>query len=400
MTEHPRRAPAVRSGAAPDVLVVGGGIIGTLTALELARRGVRAAVVERGRPGGEASWAGAGILSPIYPWRYPEALGHLVNRSLALYPELAARLKAVSGIDPQLRYTGLIVPVFAAAEWADLAPALPWSERFGWRAERLTGREARRVEPCLAEGVAGAVFWPEVGQVRNPRLARGAEAAARAAGVVFHTGAEVTGFVRRRVGGSGAGRVTAVRTASGNLAAGRFLLAAGSWSGDLAREAGLDLPVAPVKGQILLLKSEPGRLSRIVKHDRAYLVPRADGRVLVGATMEMAGFDRRTTLSALHFLSGALLAMAPGLADAEVERHWMGFRPGTPDGLPYLGPAPGLEGVFVAAGHYRNGVILAPATAEAMACLLTGQAPPVPLSAFAVDRPRVADARVGFPLSA
>jgi glycine oxidase len=394
VSERPRQAPAVRRRATPDVLVVGGGIIGTLTALELVRRGACVAVAERGRPGRESSWAGAGILSPIYPWRYPEALSHLVNRSLALYPELAERLKTVSGVDPQLRHTGLIIPVFAAAEWAELAPALPWSERFGWRAERLSGREARRVEPCLAEGVAGAVFWPEVGQVRNPRLLRGAEAAARAAGVAYHTGADVTGFV-----GKG-GRVTAVRTAAGTLKAGRFLLAAGSWSGDLAREAGLDLPVAPVKGQILLLRTEPGRLSRIVKHDRAYLVPRKDGRVLVGATMEMAGFDRRTTLSALHFLSGALLAMAPGLADAQVERHWMGFRPGTPDGLPYLGKAPALENVFVAAGHYRNGVILAPATAEAMACLLMGEAPPVPLAAFAVDRPRVADADLGFPRSA
>ena len=155
-----------------------------------------------------------------------------------------------------------------------------------------------------------------------------------------------------------------------------------------------------MKGQILLLKAEPGRLSRIVKHDRAYLVPRADGHILVGATMEIAGFDQHTTLSALHFLSGALLAMAPGLSDAQVERHWMGFRPGTPDGLPYLGKAPGLANVFVAAGHYRNGVILAPATAEAMACLLTDAAPPVALDAFAVDRPKVADANLGFPLSA
>ncbi len=394
MSERSQRAPAVHSGSAPDVLVVGGGIIGTLTALALAGRGARVAVAERGRPGREASWAGAGILSPIYPWRYPEALSRLVNRSLALYPDLAARLEAVSGVDPQLRRTGLIVPVFAASEWADLAPALPWSERFGWRAERLNAHEARRVEPALADGVAGAVFWPDVAQVRNPRLARGAEAAARDAGVTYHTGADVTGFIRK------GGRVTAVRTATGTLKAGRFLLAAGSWSGGLAREAGLDLPVAPVKGQILLLKAEPGRLARIVKHDRAYLVPRADGRILVGATMEMAGFDRRTTLEALHFLSGALLSMAPGLAGAEVERHWMGFRPGTPDGLPYLGKAPGLDNVFVAAGHYRNGVILAPATAEAMACLLMEETPPVSLDAFAVDRPKVADAEVGFPRSA
>jgi glycine oxidase len=120
----------------------------------------------------------------------------------------------------------------------------------------------------------------------------------------------------------------------------------------------------------------------------------------VGATMEMAGFDRRTTLSALHFLAGALLTLAPALADAEVERHWMGFRPGTPDGLPYLGRVPGFANLFVASGHYRNGVILAPATAEAMACLMTDTAPPVALEAFAVDRPRRADAALGFPRSA
>jgi glycine oxidase len=382
------------TSASPDVVIVGGGIIGTLSAVALARRGARVTVLERGAPCRESSWAGAGILSPIYPWLYPDALSHLVNRSLALYPDLVADLQAASGVDPQLRRSGLIIPVYHAAEWADLAPALGWSERFGWPARRLTGAEARGVEPCLAEGVRGAIDWPEVGQIRNPRLAQAAEATARALGVDIESGVEVTGFER-----SG-DTVRAVRTRDGRHPAGQVLLAAGSWSGALAEQAGLDLPVRPVKGQILLLKAEPGRLTRIVKHDRAYLVPRADGRILVGATMEMAGFDRRTTLSALHFLSGALLALAPGLADAEVERHWMGFRPGTPDGLPYLGRAPGLTNLFVAAGHYRNGVILAPATAEAVACLLAGEASPVDLRAFAVDRAAAADRELGFPQAA
>lgn len=382
------------NSASPDVVIVGGGIIGTLSAVALARRGARVTVLERGVPCKESSWAGAGILSPIYPWRYPDALGHLVNRSLALYPDLVAELTAASGVDPQLRRTGLIIPVYHAAEWAELGPALGWSERFGWPARRLTGPEARGVEPCLAKGVRGAIDWPEVGQIRNPRLARAAEATARALRVKIESGVEVTGFER-------AGEtVRAVRTRDGRHPAAQVLLAAGSWSGALASQAGFELPVAPVKGQILLLRAEAGRLTRIVKHDRAYLVPRADGRILVGATMEMAGFDRRTTLSALHFLSGALLEMAPGLADAEVERHWMGFRPGTPDGLPYLGRAPGFANLYVASGHYRNGVILAPATAEAMACLLSGEAPPVDLAAFAVDRRAAADRELGFPRAA
>jgi glycine oxidase len=394
VSRTPKRAPTIRTHALPDVLVVGGGIIGTLCALDLARRGLAVTVVERGRPGREASWAGAGILSPIYPWRYPDALGHLVQRSLLLYPDLVRDLMAVSGVDPQLRRTGLVIPVFRAAEWADLAPALPWSTRFGWRAERLSAAETMAVEPCLSERVAGAVYWPNVAQVRNPRLARAAEVAARAAGVTFRTGEDVTGFTRE------GDRVVAVHIGAGRLAAGRFLLAAGSWSGELGAQAGLDLPVAPVKGQILLLRDAPGRLKRIIKHDRAYLVPRADGRVLVGATMEMAGFDRRTTLEALHFLSGALLDLAPPLAGAEVERHWMGFRPGTPDGLPYIGRAPGVDNLYVATGHYRNGVILAPATAEAVGCLIAGEAPPVSLEAFAVDRARRADADLGFPRAA
>ncbi|MDH5526474.1 MAG: glycine oxidase ThiO [Nitrospirota bacterium] len=377
----------------PDVLIIGGGIIGTLTALALARDGVRVTVLERGELLRESSWAGAGILSPIYPWKYPDALSHLVNRSLALYPGLVADLEHASGVDPQRRVSGLMIPVFSVAGWERMAGAIPWSERFGWVVERLDAAAARRVEPCLSEQVVGALYWPEVAQIRNPRLARAAAGAARKAGVAFVEQAEVTGMDLSH------GQVTAVHSSRGRFSSGRVLLAAGSWSGDLARNLGLDLPVSPVKGQILLIRTAPGTLTRIVKQDQAYLVPRADGRILVGATMEMAGFDRRTTLSALHFLSGALLSIAPSLADAEVERHWMGFRPGTPDGMPYLGAAPQVANLFVAAGHYRNGVVLAPATAEAMACILTGSKPPTDLSAFAVDRPQPEgrDGELGFP---
>ena len=375
----------------PDVLILGGGIIGMLTAVELARKGVQVTVLERGRPMRESSWAGAGILSPIYPWKYPDALSILVNRSLALYPQMMERLQALSGVDPEHRKTGLIMPVFRSSEWFSMDGVDPWRRRFGWQVERLTGAEARQVEPCLAKKVVGALYFPEVGQVRNPRLARAVEATARVLGVDIRYGEEVIDLSVK------GGRVSTVTTNNGKLRAGKVLVAAGSWSGELLKKAGYTLPIQPVKGQILLLKTAPGTLTRIVKHADAYLVPRADGRILVGATMEMAGFDRRTTLSALHTLSGALLTMAPCLADAQVEQHWMGFRPGTPDGLPYLGQVPGYDNLYVAAGHYRNGVVLAPVTAEAMSCLLTDDALTVPLGAFAVQREVQASAEVGLP---
>ena len=377
----------------PDVLIVGGGIIGTLSALALAKSGLSVTILERGTPLKESSWAGAGILSPIHPWRYPDALSHMVNHSLALYPDLVAELREVSGVDPQHRTCGLVIPVYRAGEWLDLEGAGTWSSRFGWPMERLDGAAAREVEPCLSESVIGALYWPGVGQIRNPRLGRATREAVLRAGVHIRTGEEVVGLE------SEGDVVTAVRTRGGRFSAGQVLLAAGSWTGGLAEQVGLELPVAPVKGQIVLLKTEPGTLTRIVKHERAYLVPRIDGHILVGATMEMAGFNRSTTVEALHFLSGALLDLTPCLANATVEHHWMGFRPGSPDGLPYLGRAPGRRNLFVAAGHYRNGVILAPATADAVSALMTGEAPPVDLSAFALDRKQVAHAELGFPVA-
>jgi glycine oxidase len=378
----------------PDTLVIGGGLIGCLCAYELACRGQRVAVVERGDLEREASWAGAGILSPIQPWRYPDALSELVNLSLARYDTLVPELLGTTGIDPQRRSCGMVIPVFAENEWQDLEPAAGWSARFGWDYQRLDAAEARAVEPALAADCLGADYWPAVGQVRNPRLAAAARAACNAAGVQFHTHNEVIGF--RRDGK----RLTAAIVADDELTADQFLLAAGAWSGGLGDALGLELPVAPVKGQILLLRTAPETVRRIVKHPGAYFVPRVDGRVLVGATMERADFDKTPTLWALRSLANAAAYLLPPLDGAEVERQWAGLRPGTPDGLPYLGRAPDYPNLFVATGHYRNGVVLAPATAEVMARLMVGHAPGIDLAPFAVDRPAPVDHPLGLPAAA
>jgi glycine oxidase len=288
----------------------------------------------------------------------------------------------------------MVIPVFAENEWQDLEPAAGWSARFGWDYQRLDAADAHAVEPALAADCLGADYWPAVGQVRNPRLAAAARAACNAAGVQFHTHNEVIGF--RRDGK----RLTAAIVADDELTADQFLLAAGAWSGGLGDALGLELPVAPVKGQILLLRTAPETVRRIVKHPGAYFVPRVDGRVLVGATMERADFDKTPTLWALRSLANAAAYLLPPLDGAEVERQWAGLRPGTPDGLPYLGRAPDYPNLFVATGHYRNGVVLAPATAEVMARLMVGHAPGIDLAPFAVDRPAPVDHPLGLPAAA
>jgi len=380
--------------SSPDTLVIGGGLIGCLCAYELARRGQRVTVVERGDLERESSWAGAGILSPIQPWRYPDALSTLVNLSLARYDTLVPELLGATGIDPQRRQCGMVIPVFAEDEWQELDPAAAWSERFGWEYERLDATQARAVEPALAADCLGADYWPNVGQVRNPRLAAAARAACESVGVRFHTHTEVIAF--RRDGE----RLDAAIIPDGELTADQFLLAAGAWSGGLGHALDLELPVVPVKGQILLLRTAPETVRRIVKHPGAYFVPRVDGRVLVGATMERADFDKTPTLWALRSLANAAAFLLPPLDGAEVERQWAGLRPGTPDGLPYLGRVPAVANLFVATGHYRNGVVLAPATAEVMAGLMSGEAPDIDLDPFSVGRPVPEDHPLGMPAAA
>ncbi len=374
------------------VAIIGGGIIGCLTAWMLRRRGAAPVVLERGSLGAESSWAGAGILCPINPWLYPDAFTHLVEASLAMYPELQEELERISGMSIERVQSGLLVPLFAHDRSRHRDAALTWSARFGWHVEELDTAAARVLEPVLSDSMEGALYWPDVGQVRNPRLLQAIRRALAAESVQVREKADVAGLVLQ------GGRLRGVRLASGmEIPADAVLLAAGSWSGELAGQAGFSLPVRPVKGQMILLKSTPGRMQRIVKHDRAYFVPRRDGRILVGASMENVGFRRGNTVAVIQQLMQALTDIAPGLAEAEVEHQWMGFRPGSPDGLPYLGPVQAIPGLWVATGHYRNGVALAPITASIMSAWIMGQAPEMDVSAFRAEREPPAAAALGYP---
>jgi len=356
----------------PDVLIVGGGVIGLTTAYFLARDGVAVGVVDKGEFGQESSWAGAGILPPAVPspaHPYDQLRGH----SAALYPTLSAELRERTGIDNGYLRCGALYLV------EDEAMSRQWLAE-GVRCERVEGKALHRLEPALAPEIERACYLPDQAQVRNPRHLKALLAGCAALGVVLRPGCACHGF---EVQGD---RVIALQTMAGPIRAGKFLVATGAWTGGLLESLGLQVGVHPVRGQIALLNSGPPVIRRILEHGKRYLVPRPDGRVLIGSTEEDAGFEKRSTAQAIAELLAFGLALVPALANARLERTWAGLRPGSADGLPVMGPVPGRENLFVAAGHFRAGLSLSPATGLVMKELLLGQPLTVPLEPFRLER--------------
>jgi glycine oxidase len=359
----------------PDVLVLGGGVIGLSCAYFLAREGARVEVVDKGDLGQEASWAGAGILPPGNPDRARHPLDRLRAHSAALFPTLSAELRERTGIDNgYLRCGGLelVPPEYDAGseEWGSEGIAL----------ERLDEQQLRRLEPAVAAGLGRAYHLPDMAQLRNPRHLKALAAGCASYGVRFQPGCPVHGFERQ------AQKVLAAQTVAGRRPAGQFLLTAGAWTDALLEPFGWRPGIRPVRGQIALLNTRTPRFRRILLHGARYLVPRPDGRVLVGSTEEDSGFDKQTTAAAIGELLKLAIALVPGLAEAHLERCWAGLRPGSPDGLPFLGAVPGYDNLFLAAGHFRAGIQLSPGTALVMSELLLGRAPTVPLETFRLDR--------------
>lgn len=337
-----------------DILIIGAGINGLLNALLLAREGLDVTVVDQGAIARESSWAGAGILSPLLPWDYTDAVNNLSERGRALWPRLAESLKHDTGIDPEYWACGMLV-----VGGFDLDTANAWCQSHGWACL-----------PSLSEKnshlwQADTRLWlPQVAQARNPRVAQSLEAACRKAGVKIVDNLCVAGFK------SAHGRVQAALTPDAEVCADNYLICSGAWSGDLLGDSRANLAISPVRGQILLFKALPGLLTHIIYRNGKYLVPRLDGHILAGSTLENVGYDKACTPEAREELLNFALDTFPPLKNAELVNHWSGLRPGSPGNLPTISRHPYLENLSINSGHFRYGVTMAPASAELLTELI------------------------------
>lgn len=372
--------PTLNSSVAiPDVLILGGGVIGLSLAWDLAKFGQKVRLIDRGEPGKEASWAGAGILPPaswqgaLHPYDQLRALAS------ELHPHWARELFEQSGVETGFRRCG---GIYLARTHGEAASLIAWAgsaEEEGIDAQRLGERE---LEKAGVKGqVVAAYLLPQEAQLRNPYHLKALRLACERLGVKITAGEEAIDFEIRH------NRIAAVITSAGPIAANQFCFTSGAWTGHLAAKIGISLGILPIRGQMVLFKSEePLTFRHILSEGSRYLVPRDDGHVLAGSTEEEVGFDKGTTDEGLTDLIGFARGLVPALKDAAVEKTWAGLRPASFDGAPYIGPLTPLSNAYVAAGHFRSGLFLSPATAIVMSQLLRGERPIIDLAPFRVLR--------------
>lgn len=348
---------------ASDFLIIGGGAVGLSSALNLQQAGYRVTLVERGTIGQEASWAGGGIMSPLCSWDYPQAVTRLTQRSMGMLADTAATLYATTGIDPEYTRSGMLI-----------LPPLRQQMAADWCAQHAVALRTVLAQHHLPGVQGDALLMPDIAQVRNPRLLAALRRRFEMLGGVILEHHEVQRFETAGC------RVTALHTAQGRLAADAYVVAAGAWSQALLGEHALKLAIRPIRGQILLFKFDRPPFENIVLQGSLYFIPRRDGHVLVGSTLEDAGFDKSTTRQAHDELLGGVRTLFPDWP--QPVRHWAGLRPGSQHNIPTIGRHPELANLYANCGHFRYGVTMSAACAELLVNEIEGNPQPLEMDEY------------------
>jgi glycine oxidase len=359
-----------------DVVVIGGGVIGTSIAWYLAEQQQRTHLIEKNEPGQEASAAAAGILAVASGRSKRGPMYQLKRASQELYPALVHELEERTGIDIEYQTVGVLDLIRTDSDEKKYRQLYELRREQGYPATWLSADEARRLEPALTADIRGAVHFPSDHHLHNGKLAEALAKASAQRGVTIHTGSTVT---EAHIFG---GKVTAVRVGDEWISANTVVIAAGSWSRQVGEAFGITIPIEPAKGQMLAIRATNFR--RVLSWSDHYLVPRKNGEVIVGSTVEFIGHNKDVTLDTVQGLIARSVDLVPDLRKAPLSRFWAGLRPYSPTRRPILCRAPGLENVIIATGHHRNGIVLAPMTGKLISELITTGETSMSLEPFAL----------------
>lgn len=370
---------------ARDVIVVGGGVIGCAIAWRLAKSGLKVTLFDRRRVGCEASRAAAGMLSSQGEAQAPGPFFDLCLRSRSMYRSFAQELTEASGIDVEYKDEGTLFVMLAGEDEEEKPKWAAWQLEAGLLLEHIAVSELQQIEPAVTKTAPGAIFLPDEHQVENRRLMDALEVAMKRAGVELIEGTEVTALTTEE------GKVTGVVSSAQRFEAGAVVVAAGSWSSELLEPLGMNVKVIPARGQMVAVRGGTCPISRVIHSSKVYVVPRRDGRILIGATVEYAGFRKAVTAEGISRLLAAAIEVLPELKEFEIVECWSGLRPDTMDHLPIIG-ASGIENLWLATGHFRNGILLAPITADKIAMSVEQSRSSDLLAPFGIERFEAGDA--------